>query len=287
MRAPRESPEVLRVCTHADARAFLARAQSWLQKSEIEHAMALDSARNASADDSHYERPIYWATVEDDTGIVGCAFRTPPYLVGVTALPEAAIAPLIASLAAVYPTLPGVSGDEPTASALASAWTASHGGSWSIRSRSRQRLYLHKALIPEDSGPRGALRLASGADVRHAQAWGAAFARVSGLPFDGRFCAELIRHGRLYFWDNDERCCMLGVLRETPDSGAIGIIYTPPPLRERGYAAASVGALSRLWLGRGIRNSYLYADPENRAADAICLRLGYEVVRDAADFHFA
>lgn len=277
---------MLRVCTHADARAFLGRAQAWLQKSEIEHAMALDSARNASADDSHYERPIYWATVEDDGEIVGCAFRTPPYLVGLTALPEAAIAPLIASLAAVYPTLPGVSGEETTAKAFASAWTAAHGGSWSIRARSRQRLYLHKVLVPESSGPRGALRLASTRDARHAQAWGAAFARESGLPFDGNFCAELIRHGRLYFWDNGEPCCMLGVLRESRDSGAIGVIYTPPALRERGYAAASVGALSRHWLDRGIRNSYLYADPANRAADAICLRLGYEVVRDAADFHF-
>ena len=275
---------MVRVCAHADARAFLARAEPWLQQSEIQHAMALQSARHASADDSGYERPVYWATVEDDSGILGCAFRTPPYLVGVTALPEAAIAPLVGNLAAVYPMLPGVAGAEPTASAFASAWTASHGGSWRVGVR--QRLYLHKALVPEESGPRGGLRSANAADLERAQTWGSAFARESRLPLDGSFCAQLVRRSQLYFWDNGKPCCMVGVLHETPDSGAIGVIYTPPQLRERGYAAASIAALSRLWLERGIRNSYVCADPANLAADAICLRLGYEIIQDSADIHF-
>ena len=48
---------MLRVCRHADARDFLTRAESWLAGSEIEHAVALASARNARANNSHYERP--------------------------------------------------------------------------------------------------------------------------------------------------------------------------------------------------------------------------------------
>jgi hypothetical protein len=246
--------------------------------------MPLQSARRARADDSKFERPTYWATVEDADGIVGCAFRTPPYLVGITALPETAIGPLVANLETVYASLPGVAGTEPAASAFASAWTAVHGGSWRVQSR--QRLYLHRALVPQDPGPRGALRLANAADLERARAWGNEFARESRVPLDGRFCTELVRHGQLYFWDNGEPCCMLGILRETPDSGAIGVIYTPPPLRERGYAAASIAALSQLWLDRGVMNSYVCGDPANIAGDAICLRLGYEIVQDSADIHF-
>jgi RimJ/RimL family protein N-acetyltransferase len=275
---------VLRVCAHADARAFLARAEFWLQRDAIQNAMALQSARQASVNEAGYERPTYWATVEDADEIVGCAFRTPPYLVGITALPDAAIEPLVANLETVYPSLPGVAGAEPAASAFASAWTATHGGGWRVQSR--QRLYLHKAIVPEDSGPKGTLRPANAGDLERAKAWGSAFARESRLPLDGNFCAELIRRGQLYFWDNGKPCCMVGVLRETPDSGAIGVIYTPSQLRERGYAAASIAALSRLWLDRGIRNSYVCADPGNLAADAICLRLGYEIVQDSADIHF-
>jgi len=49
--------------------------------------MTLQSARFASTDDSAFEKHLYWATVEDCVEIVGCAFRTPPYLLGMSALP--------------------------------------------------------------------------------------------------------------------------------------------------------------------------------------------------------
>ena len=43
---------------HPDARAFLARAETWLATREIEHAVVLQSARQARANDTHYERPL-------------------------------------------------------------------------------------------------------------------------------------------------------------------------------------------------------------------------------------
>src|SRR5688572_33472621 len=110
---------------HLDARAFLTRAEPWLLTREIEHGVVLQSARQARANDTHYERPIYWATFEEDGRLVGCAYRTPPYKVGVTLLPEDAIAPLVADLAATYPgPIGGFSGPDPTVSALAAAWVA-------------------------------------------------------------------------------------------------------------------------------------------------------------------
>ena len=88
---------------HPDARAFLERAESWLAAREIENAVVLQSARQARANDTHYERPIYWATIENDGELIGCAYRTPPYKVGVTKLPDDAIAPLVKDLDATYP----------------------------------------------------------------------------------------------------------------------------------------------------------------------------------------
>lgn len=276
----------MRVCRHGDARSFLARAEGWLREAEIERAVALASALHAAADDSRYDKPLYWATVEDDAGIAGCAFRTPPYRLGVTALPEAAIAPLADSVDAVYGALSGVSGPEPAASTFAAAWRARRGGAWSVRSR--QRLFEHKALVPEQNAARGALRLADGRDAGLAREWGAAFARESGVPaLGGAFCAQLIPVRQLYFWDDGEPACMLGVLRETADAAAIGVVYTPPALRERGYAAAALGSLSRSLLERGLGRSYVYAHPDNAAAAALCNRLGYGVVQDAVDIDFA
>src|SRR5690606_34936545 len=110
------------------------------------------------------------------------------------------------------------------------------------------------------------------------QQWGAAFARESGLvDLDGGVCARLIAIGQLYVWDDGAPRCMLGVLRETRDAAAIGILYTAPEFRDRGYATAAVAAFSRHLLERGLTKSYFLLDPSNPAADWLCRRLGYGV----------
>ena len=114
-------PEVHR---HSTAAAFLDRAELWLAARELKHAGLYASARQARADDSLYQQPVYWATIEKDGEIVGCAYRTPPYNVGVEELPAAAIEPLVASLREIYRTVSGFSGPEATATAAAHAWTA-------------------------------------------------------------------------------------------------------------------------------------------------------------------
>lgn len=273
------------ICPHPDARAFLARAEAWLEGAEIEHVMALQSARFASADDSQFHKPLYWATVEEAGRILGCAFRTPPYRLGMTALPVAAVPGLVDDVAGVYDTLSGVAGPEPAASAFAAAWAEPRGLSWSVRSR--QRLLAHKALVPTDEPPSGTLRLASAADRELARRWGDAFVRESGLAgLDGALCAELISNQGLYFWDDGAPRCMLGVLRETRDAAAIGILYTPGELRERGYATAAVSAFSRHLLERGLGYSYFCLDPFNVPADSICRRLGYALVQETVDIDF-
>ena len=101
---------MLAVVRHADARAFLERAEAWLLESEMENAVLVTSARQARADDSRYQKPVYWATIEDDGRIVGCAYRTPPYALGITPLSDDAVARLVADVSGVYAALSGVSG---------------------------------------------------------------------------------------------------------------------------------------------------------------------------------
>ena len=282
----RTTPNMIRIHRHPDARAFLARAGPWLKLAEMEHAMPLQSARAALTDDSHFERPLYWATIEMAEQILGCAFRTPPYRLGITALPLDTITALVESVSAVYRNLSGVAGPEPAVSAFTAAWMKLRGGSWTVQSR--QRLLTHRAIVPTDEPPRGALRIASSADTLLAQQWGAGFAHETRLPgLDGALAAHLIPSGLLYFWDDGTPRCMLGVLRETHDAAAIGILYTPPQFRDQGYATAAVAAFSRHLLDRGMAQSYFCLDPSNPAADSICWRLGYTAVQETADIDFA
>jgi len=271
---------------YPDARAFLARAGSWLERAEMENAVALQSARFASRPDVRFPLPPYWATVEEGDEIVGCAFRMPPFRLGLTALPLRAIPPLVDSVRTFYSTLSGVAGPEPAVTAYAERWTALHGGGWRVQSR--QRLLAHRAIVPTAGPPKGTLRLATLDDAPLAREWGAAFAAESGLAaLGGGVCVELLAIGQLYFWDDGAPCCMLGVLRETRNAAAIGVLYTPPELRDRGYATAAVAAFSRRLLERGLEQSYFCLDPDNPIADWVCRRLGYGPVQDTADIDFA
>src|SRR5689334_21190087 len=246
---------MLELHRHLDARAFLTRAEPWLLTREIEHGVLLQSARQARADDSRYERPIYWATIEDAGQIVGCAYRTPPFKVGVTLLPDAAIAPLVADLDATYPKpIGGFSGPDPTVSTLATTWVERRGGSWTVNTRGRLMSFSDRT--GEDGATKkGVLRLANANDTALAQSWGAAASIDSGIAaLDGNLCVEIIRSKLLYFFADDRARCMLGLLRETRESVAVGIVYTPATFRGQGYGTATLRALNRLLDERGVKN---------------------------------
>jgi GNAT superfamily N-acetyltransferase len=272
---------------HADARAFLARTEAWLQIREVEHAGVLQSARQARANDSRYERPIYWATIEDDGQVIGCAYRTPPYKVGVTALPADAIAPLVTDLAATYPgNIGGFSGPEPTVSGLADAWVAKRGGSWSVNTRGRLMSLPLGTAAPQSS--KGVLRLAGQSDAALAESWGAAASIDSGIAaLDGKLCLHLLGARLLYFWADEQTRCMIGLLRETRTAAAVGIVYTPAAFRGRGHATAALQALGRLLDERGVPKRYLWIDPASDASQALAKRLGGELVQDSVDIDCA
>jgi GNAT superfamily N-acetyltransferase len=265
---------------HADARAFLARAESWLLEADVERALVLQGARQARTDEWRYEKPTYWATFEEDGRIVGCAFRTPPHHVGVTRLPPAAIPLLLESLKETYTVMSGISGAEPTASALAAVSFANR---WRVTSR--QWLWSVAAVEQPDAAPAGALRLATDTDAAVVWEWGAALARDTGMPLDGRFCTALLRAQQLYFWDDGAPRCMAGVQVRTERSAALGVLYTPPDWRGKGYGTATVAAWSREALGRGKRCLF-YTDAANATTTRVCRKLGYELVQEAVDIEF-
>jgi uncharacterized protein len=262
---------------HADARAFLKRAEGWLLEAEIERATAIQAAQQARADDSRFEKPTYWATFEEDGRIVGYAFRIPPHHVGVTRLPPAAIPLLLESLKETYTVMSGISGVEPTATELAKVSFADR---WRVQAR--QWLWSLAAVEDPRASPVGALRLATPADLAVVREWSA---RHGDMPLEESFGAALIGAQWLYVWDDGAPRCLAGVLRQTEGSAALGILYTPPDLRGKGYGTATVGAWSRQALDRGKR-CFFYTDASRAATTAICRKLGYELVHETVDIEF-
>jgi RimJ/RimL family protein N-acetyltransferase len=275
---------MLTVRRHPDVRAFLARAETWLLEAEIERAGPLQSAQQARFDDSRYQKPQYWATVENDGAIIGCAYRTPPFRAGVTALPQAAFAPVVLDLEAVYgEKMSGFSGVDPAASAIADIWIARHGGTSSIVSR--QFLFA----LGTTAGlrhPPGALRAATQRDAALAKQWGDAAAVDSGVSvLDGNFCVRLIGAGQLHLWEDGAPRCLLGISHSSPRAAALAIVYTPPAERRKGYARRAVAALSEQLAAR-VPKRYFFVDPRNRAAQALAQHLGAELVHASVDIDF-
>jgi predicted GNAT family acetyltransferase len=128
------------------------------------------------------------------------------------------------------------------------------------------------------------LRLAAAADSALAQSWGGAASIDSGVAaLDGQMCLQLLRARLLYFYVDDQPRCMIGLLRETHASAAVGIVYTPAAFRGQGYGTAAMRALSRLLDERRVANRYLWIDAKSDGAQALARKLGCRFVYDSLD----
>lgn len=277
----------MHVRRHPDAASFLARAEAWLLQREAEYNLILGLARRLTASPEDDDPPIYLATVEDTGQIVGCAFRTPPFKLGLTRMPAAALPPLVADVAAVYDTLPAVLGPPEEAHRFGTLWAEQQ--AVHTRTGMQQRIYQLDALTPPDPWPPGQARFATAADTALVAAWFAAFNRDVGMPGHDpqqQAKASIARRGML-FWEHDgQPVSMAGTAAFTPHGARVGPVYTPPENRGHGYGTAATAALTRHLLAGGRRFCFLYTDLANPTSNRIYQRLGYAPVCDVVDVLF-
>jgi predicted GNAT family acetyltransferase len=93
--------------------------------------------------------------------------------------------------------------------------------------------------------------------------------------------------GGVTLWEVDGApVSMCGYGSPTPNGIRIGLVYTPPEHRGRGFAAAVTADVSRRMLAAG-RFCFLYTDASNTTAESIYARLGYTRVCESRQFAFA
>jgi hypothetical protein len=152
-------PESVSFDVHAfdDPAPFIQRAEPWLLRAEAENNLLLGIAARLTKSTEGYEAPITLYTIEENGETAGCAWRTPPWGLGVTRMPQAAIPALVEEVAAVYTTIPTVMGPVPTAGSVAEHWSRRKGTSF--REEMRQRIYqLNRVTWPKPLAS-GSLRL--------------------------------------------------------------------------------------------------------------------------------
>ena len=273
-----------------DAAAYAARVRPFLLAAEAENNVLIGILNRLVAGDHDYGEPILLGAVERVGGssdVVGCVWRTPPYKLGMTRLPETAVSVAASGVHQVETKLEGLLGPVDTVSRFAGAWMELTGATFS--EGMRQGVYQLDRVIPPVRKAPGAMVSAREGDLPLVVDWGHAFRRDShaqaGDPASlGR---RLIREESLYFWVDDGKPRSMAAAVAFSDNGArVGWVFTPRADRGRGYATALVADLSQRLLDQGRTFCFLYADLANPTSTGIYERMGYRKVVEALDIIF-
>ena len=275
---------------HDGVQAFLDAAGPVLLRDEARHNLMYGICATITEAPDAFPDVELWTVVSSGTPVLAMLMTRPWNIVVSRPADPEALAFAAAALSDEGVVLPGVTGALPEADAFADEWEALAGVS--RRLRMAQGVYaLHSVRAPRPVA--GGMRQATARDRDLLIEWFDAFVEES-IPEDAAHqdAAQAVDRrlassaGGFALWEDDQVVSMSGFGGETPHGIRIGPVYTPPPLRRRGYASALVAELSQSLLDRGREYCFLYTDLANPTSNRIYVDVGYELVCESADYAF-
>jgi len=233
----------------------------------------------------------FMATVADELGVHLVALMTPPRnLILCSTGRDDALPSLVDGLLGAGIPVPGVVAEARLASRFAEVHTAASCQAPTVAMR--QRIYGLTSVNP-DVPIVGALRLAREPDLAFLPFWMQGFAIDGGIDEFSQLVpdVELYRRaalaGTLHVLEVDGvPVSMAKEQATTGDVCRVSYVYTPPYLRNHGYASACVAALSQTLLERGFATCALYTDLANPVSNSIYQRIGYRPHCDSLELRF-
>lgn len=158
----------------------------------------------------------------------------------------------------------------------------------------RHRLLAHElsSLLPQPKAA-GHVEWANAEDQHWVADWIIAFETEALIPRDEsreeyeKKAAAMIEKNILLKWMNEGRTVSIAALvRQTPSLGIVGLVYTPPADRGRGYATSCVEHLSRHILSLGLDGCGLFSDVSNPASNHIYQKMGYELRGEVVEMNY-
>ncbi|MHA4818751.1 GNAT family N-acetyltransferase [Streptomyces aculeolatus] len=271
------------ITTH-DLHAFTAAAGPFLRAEPAPHTVLLTVT--ASLDAAGLDRygdgtPEFGWWRRPGGRVAGAFLYTPPFPLVLARMPDAAAVELAELRAADGLPVSGVNAGRAAAEAFAAAWTARTGAAGTVEER--HRLYRLGELVPPDPAPSGRARPATEDDRDLLVDWTREFSVESGGGSGDpeRAVADRLAYGGATLWEDSGRpVSYAGVTRTVAGMVRVAPVYTPPPLRRRGYAAAVTAAVSSAASAAGAREVLLFTDLANPTSNALYQRLGYAPVED-------
>jgi|GEM_PF-3594243 len=98
--------------------------------------------------------------------------------------------------------------------------------------------------------------------------------------------ATMLANDDLYVLMEGNNVVTMGRLqRKLPGARAVGVIYTPPRYRGRGYSTCCTKQLTRRIFESGYDCAYLYAEADNPVSNHVYEKLGYRKINDFIEYH--
>jgi uncharacterized protein len=292
----------MKLTRYARGAEFLAHARAPLEREEAANNLIIGiAARVAENPDYYASFPVYLAAVDQGDELVAAAVRTPPFNLIAYRNVGAEPGPLrllledalnfCTQFAPDSPAgkLPGVTAHSVVALAFAQLWSERTGKPFNLAMS--QRIYELRRVDPPAGVP-GRLRPALAEDLALLADWVYNFNVDAGLPLldsvEAWGLAERrVDAGDVFIWEDEGRqVSMAAKSRPTSHGITVSLVYTPPELRNRGYASACVAALSQQLLDAGWEFCTLYTDLANPTSNSIYQRIGYRPVCDSNEYHF-
>ena len=281
----------MHVKTYPDSGALLADAQDFLEREEVKNAIMLSALLRLASGSGYGKEPPFLATVWDGLRLGLVAFMTPPgplLLSSGEECPGAAVETLAENLLASGVHVSGVRAPCALASEFASAWTRIAGVVQRLDMHERE--FVLREVIFRGAAS-GCLRPGTAEDLDRVIQWSLAFHSDIRMPLQASEIEARLRSkldsGDLHLWEGGGTpVSMAAKVGSTSRSARIGLVYTPPELRGRGYATSCVAHLSQRILDSGKDVCTLSTNLANPISNRIYERIGYRPVQDVDHYKF-
>ncbi|HEY1327804.1 MAG TPA: GNAT family N-acetyltransferase [Casimicrobiaceae bacterium] len=199
---------------------------------------------------------------------------------------EATLPELVDDLLDAGRSVRHVIGEEAPCAAFASAWCAR------ARCTARRGMHLRHHMLTRLEGvllSPGLMRAATDDDWLWLLAGCVAFAGEARLPDSAQQVEASARRrfarGGFRIWNDTAPVAFAGCAG-IGDAARIGMVYTAPQWRRRGYATSLVCAIVRERLDAGAARIFLVTDVDNPTSNAIYARIGFRPVSDEVRVDF-
>ena len=277
----------MKVHRFEEASEFYQQVKDYLLSDEAQHCLLLSIVNTLIFYPGRYNCNPYLATVETNGNIVAVAMRTPPRKLLLSKIQDfAAVEAIAQDLHDDRQQLPGVNSLPEQAKAFTQAWLALTGKT----SELSMQLRIHQLdKVQPIARCNGYLRHATQDDFDLLLDWYKAFSVEAFGAVEGNEERSVKRHlsqKNLYLWQDKTPVSIVCGRVSTPNGSSIGLVYTPPEYRRKGYATSCVAALSQILLDRVCRYCFLFTDMSNPTSNHIYRIIGYQPMCDWHDYSF-